>query len=616
MAFHRPGLPSDLPGPELLWARTGVYAAVCAGLGLTDCVAEDGVVRRGDGADGDGFRLARVAGGRFLLVGAHRFRSPERGWPRPVDPFEGAPDWLPWEWLERVPCPDFAYWWDGAWARTAYPDDWDDDGLGPAVEGADADMLVWRMEILDPDTDGFGRGPLREALATLVARAEEHAVDAASLGAVIGYLEHTGDTGTERALECAHGLGLTGDSEFPVLPAGQGGPASGGCPAVGLGEQLLLVGDAMRSAGEFTRPEAVTVLGVPRSPDRGTGRGVSDAEPWITEGAGEARSAPVPGPSGAPGAADDGPPRPAEGVDPPAGSASGSALLSEVSALAAAVGDRVAGGSGDVCVLVFRAPHAWGLTSEDGSDVPSDTGLPELLERLRRQEAHPERGRWLFARITASPREVLLERVYDHWPTWENGASDGTPENLGFLADEMAARSPGWRPAWAALLDDASAFDPPWPGPAGTPSIPPLRPDPEGRVALLDRIGFLLRAAAGRRDWDRLRLSYRALVGYAGGTIVATGPAGDEELGLDEELRAALADLRSATYSEGRGAWFRAELVLERAGGWRVVYDRDGEPDFSVPPPAFSYALDARYYPRDSGRVPPWLAERLRSARG
>ncbi|MFD3687539.1 hypothetical protein ACFWTE_22325 [Nocardiopsis sp. NPDC058631] len=576
MAFQRPGLPSDLPDPELLWARTGAYAAVCAGLGRADCVAEDAVVRRGEGADGDGFRLARVAGGRFLLVGAHRLRSPERGWPRPVDPFEGAPDWLPWEWLEQVPCPDFAYWWDGAWARTAYPDDWDDDGLGSAVEGTDADLPVWRMEILDPDTDGFGRGPLREALGTLVARAEEHAVDAASLGAVIGYLEHAGEADTERALECARGLGLTGDSEPLALLAGQGGPASGGCPVIGLGERLLLVGDAMRSAGEFTRPEAVTVLRVPRPPG-----------------------------------ADAGPPRPAEGAEP--GEA---ALLPEVAALAAQMGGRVTGGRGDVCVLVFRAPHPRGLTSENGAEVPSDTGLPELLERLREQEAHPERGRWLFARITASPREVLLERVFDHWPTWENGKPDGTPEDLGFLASEMAARSAEWRPAWAALLDEASAFDPPWPGPPGMPSIPPLRPDAAGRVALLDRIGSLLRAAAGRRDWEQLHLSYRALVGYAGGTLVATGPAGDEELGLDGGLRAALAALRSVTYSEGRGAWFRAELVLNRAGGWRIVYDRDGEPDFAVPPPAFSYALDIRYYPRDAGRVPPWLAERLRSARG
>ncbi|WP_433699243.1 hypothetical protein [Nocardiopsis sp. CA-288880] len=576
MAFHRPGLPFDLPEPEILWARTGVYASVCAGLGRADCVAEGAVIRRGGAGGGAGFQLVRVAGGRFLLVGEHGFDSPERGWARPVDPFEGAPDWLPWEWLERRPCPDFAYWWDGAWARTAYPDDWDDDGLGAAVEGADAGLLVWRMEILDPDTGGFGRGPLRDALEALVARAEERAVDAGALEAVLGYLEeHTGDARPGRALECARDLGLTGDGEPAGVPAGQGGPASGGWPLIGLGERLLLVGDAMRSAGELDRPGAVTVLPLP-----GAGAQGPSAPPPVPDGTG----------------------RP------------GTALLAELAASAEAVRDRNA--DGGALVLVFRAPRPGGLTLDDGAAAPVGTGLPELLERLRSREAHPERGRWLFARITVSGGEAVLERVYDHWPSWERGRPDGTPESLEFLAAEMAARSPAWRPAWAALLDEASAFDPPWPGPPGRPSVPPARPDAAGRVALLDRIGDLLRAAAGRRDWERLRLSYRALVGYAGGTLVATGPAGDEELGLNEDLRAAMARLRSVTYSEGRGAWFGAELVLERNGGWRIVYDRDGEPRFSVPPPAFSYALDARYYPRDSGRVPPWLGERLRSARG
>lgn len=584
MAFHRPGLPFDLPGPELLWARTGAYASVCCGVGRADCVADGAALRRGDGTGGDGFWLTRVVGGRFLLVGDHSLRSPERGWARPVDPFEGAPDWLPWEWLERHPRPGFAYWWDGAWARTAYPDDWDDDGLGPAVEGTEADLLVWRMEILDPDTHGFGRGPLREALETLVARAEERTVDAAVLGTVLGYLGRPGDEDLASSMECARAVGLTGEVRPGELAAGRGGPASGGCPAVGLGERLLMVGDAMRTSAELPRPGAVTALPVP-------------------DGREAARAS---------GTASDGDPPPADGEEDPAGT------LARLAAAAAGLRDRDphGGGGEDARVLVYRAPYPWGLTWEDGSATPSGTGLPALLERLRGQEARPDSGRWLFARLTVTGREVRLERVHDHWPAWEHGEPDGTPENLGFLAEEMVARAPAWRPPWAALLDEASALDPPWPGPPGTPSVPPVRPDPADRAALLDRIGGLLRAAAGRRDWDRLRLTYRALVGYAGGTLVASGPAGDEEVGLNQDLRAAMAALRSAGYSEGRGAWFRADLVLERSGGWRIAYDRDGEPDFSVPPPAFSYALDARYYPRDSGRVPPWLSERLRRAQG
>ncbi|WP_116247599.1 hypothetical protein [Nocardiopsis sp. FIRDI 009] len=542
MRFHRPGLPSDLPPPADLWARVGALAVVCAG-GADEprgCEAVDGALvvdRRGDG-----FRLALVEGGRAVLAGNDHESSPAGGRRRPVDPFEGAPDWLPWDWLgrERPTGADFVYWWDGEWSRVAYPDDWDDDGLAGAV-GRLADHEAAVEEITDLVDDLSDGRTDRDAVRDLVRRAATRTVDAATVAAVLAAVDGA-DPG--RALDAARFLGLTGD-EAPELPAGRGGPASGGIAPIGTDEWGLLVGDAMRSGGERPRP----------APD-------------------------------------------------PAAAA----------ALVDRIRDRVLDGD-DTCVLVFGALGPWTLVREGGKGVPALSGVPELLLRLREEEADPDHGRWLFLRATVTRDGARLERVHDHWPAWGVGDPTGMVADLCGLRAEMAARSPAWRPDWADLLDGRALLPLPWPGPPGRPSVPPLRVGPGERAALIDDVATLLRGAV-EEEWTRLTLTYRALVGYAGGTLTVTGPEGEHRTGPPPRLRPAMAALRSASHVPGRGTWFRAELVLERSSGWRITYDRDGEPDFALPPPAFSYALDARYFPRDPVHTPPWLGERLRAARG
>lgn len=136
---------------------------------------------------------------------------------------------------------------------------------------------------------------------------------------------------------------------------------------------------------------------------------------------------------------------------------------------------------------------------------------------------------------------------------------------------------------------------------------------PTERVLLVDRVRALMEEVAQERDWVRMVLEYRALIGHAEGTLIAVCPGGEYELPLPSALRREMALLRSITRSPRRGAWFTTVLTVERGAGWHIVYDREGEPAFSVPPLAVSYALDVRYHPRDFERIPPWLVERLRA---
>lgn len=435
--FHRPGLPSDLPAPEDLWGRAGVVAVASAGSGVEDGALVDRSLSVG--RPGAGFRLLRVGGERFVLLGEDPDSSPATGLRRPTDPFDGAPSWLPVEWLERhrMAGPHFLYWWEGTWVRAAYPDDWDDDGLRSLLGwSATSEATVGEVVRL------LGAGAEQGVAESLVARALDRTLTretvAEATAGVPGF-----DTGT--AVTVAHGLGLTEGSDPPELPAGNDPPPVRSVPLIGRDEWALLVGDAMRLAGET------------------------------------------------------------EGYDP-----------------------------------VGRA-------------------APSLME---------------------------------HGPPAEGA------------------------PAWADLLDPRTRWSPPWPGEPGGPSVPPVEMEPRERVLLLDRVRTLVTEAADDFPWRTLRLVHRALVGYSGGMLVAVCEDGEYLVPLPEELRGEMALLRSATFSPGYGAWFTARMTLERGSGWYVAYDRVNEPLFSFPPTAFSYALDARYFPRDDASTPLWLSERLRAAGG
>lgn len=435
--FHRPGLPSDLPAPEDLWGLAGAVAVVSAGSGVQDGALVDRSLSVGRA--GAGFRFLRVGDERFVLLGEDPGSSPATGLRRPTDPFDGAPSWLPMEWLERhrTAAPHFLYWWEGTWVRAAYPDDWEDDGLSnllgwSATPEATVDEVA---RLLGPDA---GPGAAEALVARALDRDLTRETVADATAGVPGF-----DTGT--AVTVVHGLGLTEGTDPPEIPAGNDPPPVRSVPLIGRDEWALLVGDAMRLAGET------------------------------------------------------------EGYD------------------------------------------------------PTGRADPALLE-----QGPPAEG----------------------------------------------------APAWADLLDPRTRWAPPWPGEPGVPSVPPVEMEPRERALLLDRIRALVTEAADHLPWQVLRLVHRALVGYSGGSLVAVCEDGEYLVPLPEELRGEMALLRSATFSPGYGAWFTARLTLERGSGWHVAYDRVNEPMFSFPPTAFSYALDARYFPRDDARTPLWLSERLRAAGG
>src|SRR5690625_4203886 len=240
--FHRPGLPSDLPAPEDLWGRAGVVAAVAAGTGVEDGALVDRSLSVG--RPGAGFHLLRVGDERFVLLGEDPDSSPATGLRRPIDPFDGAPSWLPVEWLERhrMSGPHFIYWWEGTWVRAAYPDDWDDDGL--------RNLLGWSATqgtTVEEVARLLGPSAAPDAAEGLVARALERDLTRETVAdAAVGVPGF--DTGT--AVTVAHGLGLTEGSELPEIPAGDGPPPARSVPLIGRDEWALLVGDAMRLAGE------------------------------------------------------------------------------------------------------------------------------------------------------------------------------------------------------------------------------------------------------------------------------------------------------------------------------------------------------------------------------
>ncbi|MET9955701.1 hypothetical protein ABZ135_29710 [Streptomyces sp. NPDC006339] len=138
MTIHRPGLPTDLPDPDVLWTRWALAAVVQA----TTEAEGAGVHRTGVWIDDEGLHLddcgctwwtfSRTGEGRYVLFGEDE-SSGCKWYEPPVDMLAGGPDWLPYEELrDRLAGNELGcvYWYeDGAWARAPYPEDLDDDGL-------------------------------------------------------------------------------------------------------------------------------------------------------------------------------------------------------------------------------------------------------------------------------------------------------------------------------------------------------------------------------------------------------------------------------------------------------------------------------------------------------
>ncbi|MFF1415404.1 hypothetical protein ACFVX6_37485 [Streptomyces sp. NPDC058289] len=174
MTVHRPGLPQDLPAPEVLWARWSAVAVLEA---TTEAEQKPPVHRTGCWIDDRGLHLddcgctwwtlKPLGGDRFVLFGEDESSGVKWHEP-PVDMLAGAPDWIPHDELRELIAGNelgCVYWSEnGSWARAPYPADLDDDGLDCGLS-----RFVNEGELL---RELDGGAVLGERRAELVRRAE------------------------------------------------------------------------------------------------------------------------------------------------------------------------------------------------------------------------------------------------------------------------------------------------------------------------------------------------------------------------------------------------------------------------------------------------------------
>ncbi|MFB7373780.1 hypothetical protein ACFC0D_28450 [Streptomyces sp. NPDC056222] len=205
MTIQRPGLPGDLPSPELLWARWALVAVLEA----TTEAEESKGYRTGHWIDEEGLHLddcgctwwtfSRVGEGRYVLFGEDE-SSGVKWHGTPIDMLAGGPDWLPYEELrDRLAGNELGcvYWYEnGTWARAPYPDDLDDDGLDCGmsrfVDRDDAMGLLadhirhdgQSAEILMDHAEGYRLTP--ELLESYAAPEDGGAPDLPAMGRALG----------------------------------------------------------------------------------------------------------------------------------------------------------------------------------------------------------------------------------------------------------------------------------------------------------------------------------------------------------------------------------------------------------------------------------------------
>ncbi|MFJ8039524.1 hypothetical protein ACIRBX_03290 [Kitasatospora sp. NPDC096147] len=222
MTINRPGLPTDLPPAERLWARWALLAALRA---TAEAEARPSVHRRGRWIDEVGLHwddsgctwwiFESLGEGRFVLYGEDESSAVK--WYEPaIDVLAGGPDWLPYaELRERIAGWEIGcvYWYEnGAWARAPYPEDLDDDGLDCGIgEFADRDdvLRTVRFNLADrTDAEGAER---------FLADAESYRLDPAALPAALGATNGDGDPIDQpavlRALTRAGLAGAAGQAE-------------------------------------------------------------------------------------------------------------------------------------------------------------------------------------------------------------------------------------------------------------------------------------------------------------------------------------------------------------------------------------------------------------------
>ena len=397
----------DLPTPGLLWTRWATLAAALTGIGYADVWFVDERGAHHDDHGGSWARLALLDGARAVLFGYDRDHSATASADPPLDLLTGAPAWLPWDDLAALAEADrlgFVVWHDqGRWSRVRYRDGLAD-GLADTVGAVLSNENTLRElgEIVEEwgqhalDTPAE-RDDVREASERLLATAVRGEVTGGAFERLLGRL-------TEPALDLRAALfaagrgGITAGTRPPRIAPGER-PSMRRVRKLSQGEHDRLVWAAMHDADELRRPA------------------------------------------------------------PPA--------TGELDALAEWMRERSPAGDGRCTVLVYA--DAASMSVQSGDHPPGDRAgetrhqafheLNDLVRRLRRAEADPRYGRWLFLRVQTTANGVQIERRYDSWPQWwaDDGVSGPWRTNL---QEEMDSRALAWRPGWVRLLDPAIAFKP------------------------------------------------------------------------------------------------------------------------------------------------------------
>lgn len=174
---------------------------------------------------------------------------------------------------------------------------------------------------------------------------------------------------------------------------------------------------------------------------------------------------------------------------------------------------------------------------------------------------------------------------------------------------ENAAGGPGQPAAMAPTGTQQAAT-------VGTPRINvPAGADPDANP-MNKHAAHLQRVAQGLvnvapSDWKSARVLAR-MVGRRG-EIVAVYTGEDDKQhplkGLPRDVGRALAEMKKASYEEGKGAWITALVTLERSGKLTLNIDRTNEQKWTTPPEPEDYAEELRRYPRSEDNIPDWLRQ-------
>ncbi|MFI9106150.1 class I SAM-dependent methyltransferase [Streptomyces fildesensis] len=203
----RPGLPEDLDRPERMWERGAVLALMDAvsTLGAEYFLSDDGLTCHH--SNGSWTLNLLPDGGRAFFHGQDVDCSDTTyAGDEPVDVLVGAPDWLPKDMLRELVDGyelGYLYWWeDGKWARAAYPDFVEDDGL---IASCDRGVLDSAALLENFDTSDGERAEFAERF---IARVAERSVDTALLRELMRPHRYPSDKERESLLAAAEALAL------------------------------------------------------------------------------------------------------------------------------------------------------------------------------------------------------------------------------------------------------------------------------------------------------------------------------------------------------------------------------------------------------------------------